>query len=415
LAQPASATVVAVGAPRDAAPAEAAVDRGCSLVARQAVDDGGGKPSEYGSEYVENLRLLASSDTNIVTWERQTQHQVGDPWRAPVIAIQKGAAPFSILELPVMAYAAATYGYAAPLSPTEPFVTWGVRNNHGFEVWSGIPKLEGVPGMQDVKTPALRWIATPYHQVKGFVQSNGIALGFANASSCFVDCESFGPRWLGTFSLTDAKAKPAKIAQPSEDNDAPALALAMGDAGGIAAYRDKKALRFVWLDAKGVPTSSTPIVFAEGDVGAPALAIAGKTALVVWAQRAKKSEPYTMMWQQLDYGAPLPPSAVKHAITGTGSAFAPGLLFDGKSAVLTWMEGDGESKGEIRMGMLRLNKEATETAIDSLAVSEAEEKNARDPEVSGTPERPVIAYSSFSSKRPGGLVRLAQLQCGTAP
>jgi hypothetical protein len=410
-----SATAIAVGSAQKVATPAVAREPGCSIATRQAVDDGGGKPNENGGEFVENVRVVANNDVNVLTWERQTQHIMGDPWRAPVIAIQKGSAPFSILELPVLAYAAASYGYAGTLSPTEPFVTWGVRNYRGFEVWSGIPKLEGPPGMQLVKTKALRSFETTYHQVRGFVVSNGIALGMANASSCFVNCPSFGPLWIGTFSLTDAKAKPAKLAQPAEDNVAPALALAMGDTGGIAAYRDKNALRFVWLDAKGAPTSGTPIVFAEGDVGAPALALAGKTALLVWAQRATKTDAYTMMWQRLDYGATA--NAAKHAITstGSGSAFAPGLVFDGKSAVVTWMEGDGESKGEVRMGMLPLNQEAGDSAIDSIVVSEADEKNARDPEISGTPQRPVIAYSAFSAKRPGGIVRLAQLQCGRAP
>lgn len=413
--QPSMRAIAAPSATSYGAPdaSSAAPLEGCTVQSSETLDDHEGTPSAEGTQSVENVRIVANPAGTIVTWERQANYQIGDTWRAPVVAMRSNEGKFAATTFPVMSYAAASYGRIAPLGGTERFVTWGVRNMRGMELWKGVPKMSIRETGTEILTPPARSIATPNHQVRGLVASHGVAVVWASASSCFLNCESFGPPWLGVFSLTDPKAKPIKLLQPSKDGEDPVPALAMTESAGIVVYREKKALYRVWLDAKGAPTGPA-VVVAEGEVGAPAVAMTNHGAVVMWAQRGDKSLPYALHWQRIERADVDKPSTL-HTVTGTGSAFAPSLLVDEGRAWATWMEGDGGTKGEIRMASLPLEVSSPEHAVASIVVSTSEETNARDPEIAGSITAPQVVYAAFSKSRPGGVVRLATLHCGAKP
>jgi hypothetical protein len=323
--QPAASatTVTTPAAVAPPAPARCEVTEG-----PDTIDDGNGRGSEYGREALENVRVLADASTSIVTWERQTEHTVGDSWRSPVLAIRRAGEKHRIVALPVMAYACATYGYAAR------------------------PMSQGV------------WLRS-------------------------LDSKS-------PFAVQLAKAG-------RDDKPADALAIVLGDGGGAAAYRFGGALHIVWLDASGRPRGA-PARFDDGDVGAPALALAGSDVIIVWAKREAKTDPYRLRLVRATPEKPLSPPQV---LPTTANAFAPAILATETALVLAWMEGDASRTGEIHVARTSV---AEPSLVGSLVVSTGE-ANARDPELSGSVDTPVLVYSMFSKELAGGVVRIARLGC----
>jgi hypothetical protein len=377
----------------------------------ESIDDRGGKAGELGTTKLENLRVLASGDTTVATWERESDFTVGDSWRAPVIAMRHGASPFVIRELPVRAYACATYGHVGIASLDAPFVTWGVNNTNAFESYGTVPELAGPAGMDTVKTPPKSRLVTRRQEVRDFVASRGVVLATTFDASCdtLCTCADTAHRGLWLYSLDSPKTKPTRLASlPSREGSPLVPALAMSDTVGVAAYRIAGVSHLVWLDGTGIPTGA-PLRIDEGDVGAPALAIAGKRVIVTWARRGAKTEPYELRWLAVEHGATTLPAA--KVLPTAGSAFAPGALTDGADAVLTWMEGDGGTRGAVFAARVALDE--SRPASPSVVVSMTDETNARDPEVSGTVDAPVIAYAAFDAKRPGGVARVARLACVT--
>jgi hypothetical protein len=373
------------------------------------IDDGSGRGSEYGRDALENVRILADGSTSIVTWERQTEHTVGDSWRSPAMTIRRAGEKAPIVTLPVMAYACATYGYVAPGTFAEPFVTWGVQNERGFEVWKELPKVKGDPKkeMTTLASRSDRTIATRKQEIHGFAVSGGVTIAVTTDGSCDALCScSERPMSPGVWLRSLDRKSPfavqlAKGARDDKPADAPAIVL--GDRGGAAAYRFGGALHLVRLDPSGRPLGP-PDRFDDGDVGAPALALAGAEVFVVWAKREAKTDPYRLRIARASREKPLSPAQVLPTL---GSAFAPAVIANDAALVVAWMEGDASRIGEIRV----VRTSVLEPSVAGSLVVSNGELNARDPELSGSVDAPVLVYSTFSKELAGGVIRIARLGC----
>jgi hypothetical protein len=380
--------------------------------APETIEDGEGKAASMGTTRLENVRVLADGDALVVTWERQSDFQIGDAWRAPVFAMRKGRGPFVVRQLPVSAHACATNGYAGVASTDAPLVAWGVADDMGFQLWKAPPAVTEVAGFHEVKTPPTSRRATPRQSLRGFVASRTVALATTADLSCDDGCSCLvsATNGLWTFDLADRRP-PARLVSSPPSGRAPEVpALAMGAERGVAAWRVEGELYLAWLDGSGKPLGA-PLRVDVGDVGAPALAIAGSRVVVVWARHDAAEAPYRLRWMLVEHGASaLPPP---ETLVTAGSALAPAVLTDGKDAVFAWMEGDGGARGVVLAARVVLAHRSA--APRTVVVSSSDERNARDPELSGTVDAPVVAYSTFSSLRPGGVARVARLACGDGP
>lgn len=414
---------VASAAPAPAPDAGAGAPSACRVAsAPESVDDKKGTASEYGTMHLENLRVLVDGDTTAITWERQADFTVGDSWREPVLVLRRGDGPFRVANLPVMAYACATSGHAGVLSASEPFVSWGARNLEGFEVWRDVPSVGPEPSTT-IRSSAARTIPTRQHLGR-LATSKSVALATAREPACPAAvstppssgsapvpadvCHCFTWKdglWL--FPLK-AGAKPTLVA-PMKDMDMldAAPALAMGDQGGIGAYRSNGAIHVVFVDAAG-GLAAPPVQIDRGEVGAPAVAVADGKAVVVWAKRAGKSAPYVLQWTTTDLTKREIPKTRTWATSG--SAFAPSVVTDGATAAVTWMEGNDTSQGRVLFARAPLDREAP---LEGLKVSIDAESNARDPEISGPVGAPTVVYAAFNKQRPGGVARVARVVCGS--
>lgn len=384
---------------------------GCAVDRVETVDDGGGKPDEHGTTRLENLRVLAEGAATVLTWERQSDFQIGDSWRAPVVAEREGGGPFRVKELPVRAYACATYGYVGPLSREEHAVhavTWGVNNANAFEIWSKEPETTGAAGMEEMKSRPARSRPTGRSSVAELATSRRVAFAATHDETCDAPCGGCPQpprRGLWLFPLAPVAAKATKVASWKDAAQPPAPAIAMGDDKGVAAYRLDGALHLIWLDRSGTPIGQA-LPLTTGDVGAPAVAIAGSRVVVAWARREAKSDPYGIEWIATEHGAATLPAP--RALATPENAFAPAVLTDGADVVLAWMQGDGGTKGAVFAARAPIDAKDPPAAIP---VSSSDEANARDPELSGTVDAPALAYATFGKTRPGGVARLARLSC----
>jgi hypothetical protein len=373
----------------------------------ETVDDGGGKPDEDGTTKLENLRVLGDGESVVLTWERQSDFRSGDSWREPHAALRRGGATFRSVALPVRAYACATSGFVGPSSGAEPVVAWGVADTRAFEIWGELPKVSGTGAMDTVKTPALRTRPTHRQDLTSLVVSRNVALATTYDGTCEVLCSCRGPTSHGVWVYALSGAPMAtRIAVAADDMHAPdAPALAMSKEAGVAAYRMAGALHVLWLDGDGKPVSS-PVRLDEGDVGAPAVAIAGRRAVLAWARRDARGEPYRLRWLVVEHGAST--FAAPNVLATAESAFAPAVVTSGSELVLAWMEGDGATKGRVLAARIAVDRPASFAPV---TVSSGDETNARDPELSGSVDAPVVAYGAFSKARPGGVARVATLAC----
>jgi len=408
--------VAASEAPRQADSGAGAVGialaSGCTVVgAVQTIDDKMGVPHEHGTTRLENLRVLAERDKTIVAWERSNDFDVGDYVRAPTLALREGSGPFAQMQFESSATSCGAYGHVSPLSAEEPFVTWGVDGGLAFLLWKGLPGPARLQTPDMVDSRGARRIGTPRQDIQTFVASRRVALAATSELGCdeYCECRDTAPPALWVYPLGGTGAKASKIASFAGSGREASLvpALAMGDGHGVGAYRDRGALYLFWLDAAGTPEGAS-LRFDAGDVGAPALAISGNRVLVAWARRGKgKDEPYALKWMSLEHGTKTFPEP--ETLPTTGSAFAPGVLTDGTEAIFTWMEGDAGTKGAVLAARRPLARAGHPSG--AVMVSPLDDDNARDPEVSGTVDAPVIVYGKFGKARPGGVPRIAYLAC----
>lgn len=375
---------------------------------RETLDDKSGFANEWGYAALESVHLVATSSETRVSWERQSRYSVGDPVRTPWLASRAAQSePFSFTELPNQGYACKTPGYAFP-SETS-FTFWGLNGDAAFSVWKAAPKVVRPAGT--LASASDHRVGTGSATVSSYAASRGVALSAEYTEQCAEMCGTCDGKAgrVALYDLTRSGSKATRLAAlpNSERVLRAAPALSMHGAGGIAAYRDADGLSLVWLDAQGSPLGP-PLRFATGDVGAPAVAHAGARAVVAWVHRARPGDPYVLSWAAPLHGAAAPLAV--QTVARPKAAYAPSVAFDGKRAALAWMEGTDGSQGQIVAA--QIDVDAPHAPAEVVSVSEASEANARDPEISAAPQRLTIAYASFAKARPGGVVRLAQLNCG---
>jgi hypothetical protein len=364
----------------------------CSAGNVDTIDDGQTEVTERGSMALEHVRLLARGDDDVITWTRRASYNVGDSWQTPyALSLRPGAGHPTPTEFPVESYACATYGIIATNTDAEPIAVWGRENYTGYELWKNIPSG---------KAKSERYVDTLHEGVHDFVASRNVAVAVGTGYACDVSC-SCGDTWedaVWIHGLESGHRFSVKLA----DDEADAPAIAMNEHGGIAVYRTKKKeLDLVWLDATGKPEGK-PTKFAEG--GAPAVALAGDDAVVMWAARSAKSDPYALQWAKVAHGT----TAVRPAtIASTDSAFAPAIIADTSAMTIAWTEGDaGGRSGSIHVARTTF----AHPRFDGTIVS-GDETNARDPELSGTTEEPHLIWQSFPKEKPAGVLRVTHLRC----
>jgi hypothetical protein len=196
--------------------------------------------------------------------------------------------------------------------------------------------------------------------------------------------------------------------RPNETGGPNAVAVAVGSDRQAIAYRSGADLFVQPVDSNGAALG-TSILVAHGEVGAPAIAFRGPNLIVVWAQRANASSPYTLRSVEWDptRGAP-PASSQFAAATATDSIVAPSVSTDGDRVLLAWTEGDTARHGIVRVAS---GAGALPLVIASATAVTPSDANARDPEVALTSERAWITWQHFTRAHPRGERRVAQLRC----
>jgi hypothetical protein len=379
----------------------------------ERVDDNLGKPHEYGTDTLENLRVLRVGATRMLTWERQTAYSVGDASRTPWVAASlpgggeraedAGAARWSVRKLAAPPVGCAASAYVGLGALDAPIVTWGQGGVRALQAWSG--EAQGKS----------RSTVIPGAEVLGFAASDRWVVADLAHSPCGSSCEcetTARSVWLfglaasaGDDAGAPVKHKVATLKRPSLVSSVPAVATS--PTGGVVAYRDAGALYVARFDASGHLRPSERI--DDGDVGAPAVSVFGESYVVVWAKRARAAGPYALwaVHRRMADTAPFAPALLAGTTSGE-SMMAPTILLGETRALLAWSEGDAQQRGRIQLGVWSFDA----TLRSVMTLSTASERNARDPELAGTVDAATLAYSAFSPDRPGGVARVVDLTCG---
>ena len=371
------------------------------------------------SGVLQNLRVAANGGGALLTWERLNQPNTGDSSQLGFgTATANDSADLETVVLPARAYASAEYTTLAPstIEGHLDFVTYGVAGGSGFEAYSvGLAAWKGVNVFEGFGPKP--WLAKtlPFMLMEELVVAPnvpvaaiaGIETPCANRYYCiqlFESVEQQGfPKSLRSLSLVGKQAHSeilfkGTITSPKK-NFAPSVAVS-GERG-LVAYRVDDKLKAQWITLDGKPDGEAIVLGLGGDIGAPAVAFAGKHAFVVWAYKTRATDAY-QLWiarvanEMVDLARPLD--------TGTGSAFAPGLAAQGDSLVVVWMEGDGGKKGLVRLGRITLSDIANERAQVTVRAIEAQtpdDGNHRDPEVAVSGDHVYVTWSDFTTNKAG--------------
>jgi len=350
---------------------------------------------------IENVRVAFASRA-LVTWEDENAG-AADPTRSANAAwIDWSPTPHTTTAiLPYRAYASAVYSYIGPTrgNGLELF-TYGLAGLPTFErfaqkeaVWAKID-----PNMGSAPTPTKALVVDmSVEEAFAVADSAPVAAVAGEETPCesLYSCESiYLPALRKGFEasvrVVALGAKPSsevvwRSGSPRSNRGKTlpfAPAIAFGATKGAVVFRVERALMLSNLDAAFHP--SPPVTIATGDVGAPAVAMKGDSAVVAWAERASPTEPYHLViWD----GAP-------HVVkSGAASAVAPSLAVRDAEVVVAWMEGDAERHGQIRLGRAPLSGEIDLTSAPVLSEAGV---NARDPEISLAGDEVVLVWSEFS-------------------
>jgi len=381
---------------------------------------------------LQNLRVAADGEGALLTWERLNQPDIGDSSQLGFgAATTNGGDDLETVVLPARAYASAMYTTLAPstIEGHLDFVTYGVAGGSGVSAYStGLAAWKGVKVFEDFGPKPWLTKALPFMLMETMVAApnvpvaviGGIETPCANRYDCiqlFEPVERRGfPKSLRSLSLLGKQAHSeilfrGTIHSPKK-SFAPSVA-ASGDRG-LVSFRVDDQLKAQWITLDGKPDGEAFVVGLGGDIGAPAVAFAGKNALVVWAYRAHAEDTYRlwvarMVNEMVDLARPLD--------TGTGNAFAPAIAAQGDSLVVVWMQGDGGKKGTVQLGRIVLSDIATEQAqipVRAIEAQTPDDGNRRDPEVAVSGDHVYVTWSDFTTNRTGvPVLRILNCAAGT--
>jgi hypothetical protein len=371
------------------------------------------------SGVLQNLRVAANSEGALLTWERLNQPDIGDSSQLGFgAATANGGADLETVVLPARAYASAMYTTLAPstIEGHLDFVAYGVAGGSGFRAYStGLAAWKGVKVFEDFGPKPWLAKALPFMLMEELVVAANVPLAAiagietpcANRYDCiqlFEPVEQQGfPKSLRSLSLVGKQAHSeilfkGTITSPKK-SFAPSVATS-GDSGFVAFRVDDK-LKAQWMTLNGKPDGEAIVLGLGGDIGAPAVAFAGKDAFVVWAYRARATDAY-QLWiarvanEMVDLARPLD--------TGTGNAFAPGIAAQGDSLVVVWMDGDGGKKGIVRLGRIALSDivgDRAQVTVRAIEAQTPDEGNHRDPEVAVSGDHVYVTWSDFTTNKAG--------------
>jgi len=366
-----------------------------------------------------NLRVAANGEGALLTWERLNLPNTGDSSQLGFgAATTNGGADLETVVLPARAYAAAAYTTLAPttIEGHLDFITYGVAGGSGFEAYSaGLAAWKGVKVFEDLGPKPWLDQILPFMPTEALVAApdvpvaviGGLETPCANRYDCmqlFESVEQRGfPKSLRSLSLLGKHAHSeilfkGTISSPKK-SFAPSVA-ASGDRG-LVSFRVDDQLKAQWITLDGKPDGEAFVVGLGGDIGAPAVAFAGKDAFVVWAYRARAADPYRL-WvarvanEMVDLARPLD--------TGTGNAFAPGIAAQGDSLIVVFMQGDGGKQGTVRLGRMALDDIDTEhaqVAVRAIEAQTPDDGNRRDPEVAVSGDHVYVTWSDFTTNKTG--------------
>jgi len=174
---------------------------------------------------------------------------------------------------------------------------------------------------------------------------------------------------------------------------------------GRRGYRDawgSRSLFVAWVDPHTGKALAPPVQIAGGEVGAPALLIAGTTLHVVWSERGKGA-PYRLRHVRWVSGesAPEPATSIP---TPTETAMSPSLTRVGEHIAIAWMHSDGGRHGSIYAGF---GPTVEEAAGRGERQSGEDVRNARDPKWGGGGETALLVWSEHDGPR-----RIRFASCG---
>lgn len=367
---------------------------------------------------LQNLRVAANGEGALLTWERLNLPVVGDSSQLGFgAATTRGGSNLETVVLPARAYASAMYTTLAPstIEGHLDFVAYGVAGGSEFRAYStGLAAWKGVKVFEDFGPEP--WVAKdlPFMVEQLVVAPNvplaamaGIETPCANRYACmqlFETLEQHGfPKSLRSMSLVGKQAHSeilfkGTITSPKK-SFAPSVA-ASGDRG-LVAFRVDDTLNARWITHDGKPDGEAFAVGPGGDIGAPAVAFAGKDAFIIWAYRARAIDAYQLWVARVGNGTV---DLVRPLDTGTGNAFAPGIAAQGDSLVVVWMEGDGGKKGAVRLGRIArsgIADERTQVTVRAIEAQTPSEGNNRDPEVAVSGDHVYVTWSDFTTNKSG--------------
>lgn len=260
----------------------------------------------------------------------------------------------------------------------------------------------------DFEAPQL---ATGTHAASGF---GATALGVLALPAHYdgaIDEESEpSPSTVLGFAWNNGRFRRQALYEPGAGAHAEVPAVALREDGGAVVMRVGSRLMLLRVSAQGQRVGA-PVVLSSTRPGAPTIAWEGADLVVVWASRARASQPFRL--QRLRWDPSTPPPAPAALATGDASAFAPSLSVRAGRYALAWMEGD-DRHGVIRAGV---SSTSVEDAIAHAVTVSATDGNARDPEIA-VGERDawvvwqeVIPTPPPSRAAPDAHARIVTLRC----
>jgi hypothetical protein len=320
--------------------------------------------------------------------------------------------------MPARAYAAAEYTTVAPstIEGHLDLVAHGVAGTSEYSTYSaGLEAWKGIKMFEDAGPKPWQTAGVPFSRVESLVAApkspllvlGGVETPCGNRYDCpelFERLEQRGfPKSLRTLSFVVKQPHSEILYRGTIKSPKKSFvpAVATSAERGLVAYRVDDQLKAQWVTLDGKAVGDALGVGRSGDIGAPAVTMAGDQAYVIWAYRARAGDAYRLWVARIgqakaELEVPLD--------TGAESSFAPAVAAQNDSLMVTWMQGDGGRRGSIQLGRVPiaiLTPGRDLIPVSAIAAQTPDGGNRRDPEIAIDRDRVYLAWSDFTTKREG--------------